>query len=626
MYSCSLRLHKAIVCNNVCEIRKLLDMYPDIINKKINNNNTPLHVAVMYRNVESVITLLDYGAKTNSYNFYTPSPLYYAIIGSKNLFKKRKYFPDIDKKINDCNTIIRALVEKGAELMGLEIAISTKNLWLVKFLIEKGINITRTGFFPEDVDYNVIDIEMCKMLLELNIDINTYICGNTLLRYAIKASNLKLIRFLLENGADIEKINEKYQDPNIVEAVEKGNIEVVEYLIDSGIDVNKSSTYSGRVAIYHAILVGNYKMVELLLRRGSNPFVLYHNSTSLIKVAVKAKKNRLKIIQLLLSYNIKLCGDNNSYLKTLLIEYSEDAYNIIIILLKNGLKITSSTLLSDYISNYTSLRIFKKLICNLGNTDMSSFLHYSATSNKVWHISRFLLRHGAKVNIRNSKGITPLFEAIDNGADKNIKLLLDYESDINDIDDEGNPMLTKVLCYNKATGKIQTKHIKAARIILPYLQKLGLKYPYLKNMNPFKQNIKIFSLDILKEIKDKSDKEIDTMKKTILREVNNGSNKITITMYDVLLERKSELLVTIIKNPIVKKKCSELEQFRRLIRNTIKRIEDRRINIHDTKKAIDEYTKRSGNVWYYLPYGIKVNILCYLSNDELISVKNAIEI
>ncbi|QRI43031.1 ankyrin repeat protein [Cheloniid poxvirus 1] len=625
MSSYNIQLHKAVIHNNVEKIRKLLESHPNIINNKI-GSNTPLNVAIMYRNVESVMVLLEYGAQTSPDNFYIPPPLYYAIVSVKNILKKKKRLRDIDKKINDCNTIIKALVEKGAELMGLEIAISIRSLWLIKFLIEKGINVGYTGFFPGEVNYNVIDIETCKTLLETNIDINTFICGDTLLRYAIRASNLPLIRFLVEHGADIERRNEKEQDPNIVEAVEKGNIEVVKYLINCGIDINKPSAYNGRLAIHHAILVGHYKMVKLLLEGGSNPFILYHDSTSLISVATQAKKNRLKIINLLLSYNVKLCGDHDSYLQTLLLDYSEDTYSIILILLDNGLKITSSSILSSYVSNYTSLRIFKRLISNVSNFDINSPLHFAVTSNKLWKISRFLLRQGAEVNAKNRYGITPLFEAVDNGSDRNIKLLLDYDADINHTDNEGNAMLVKILYHHyKISGDIQDKYMKVARIILPYLIKLELKYPHVKNYNSFKQNINLFSLDKLKKIKEKSDKEIARMKNTILREINNGYYKISVTIYDILLERKLDSLITVIKNPIVKKKCSELEPFRRLIRNSIKRIDERYVIIHNTKKGIDEYAKKYNNTWYFLPYEIKINILCYLSNKELLMIKKAVE-
>ncbi|AYP74063.1 ankyrin repeat protein [Fowlpox virus] len=581
MSSYSTQLHKAVIHNNVDKIRELLETHPNIINNKI-GNNTPLHIAIIYRNVESVMVLLEYGAQTNPPdNFYIPPPLYYAIVSVKNILKKKKRLHDTDKKINDCNTIIKALVEKGAELMGLEIAISIRSLWLIKFLIEKGINVGYTGFFPGEVNYNVIDIETCKTLLESNIDINTFICGDTLLRYAIKASNLELIRFLVEHGADIERRNEKEQDPNIIEAVEKGNLEVVRYLIDSGIDINKPSAYNCRLAIHHAILVGHYKMVKLLLERGSNPFTLYHDSTSLISVATQAKKNRLKIIKLLLS---------------------------------------------SYVSNYTSLRIFKRLMSNVSNFDINNPLHFAVTSNKLWRICKFLLRQGAEVNAKNRYGITPLFEAVDNGADKNIKLLLDYNADINHTDNEGNAMLMKILYHHyKMSGDIQDKYLKVAKIILPYLRKLELKYPHVKNYHPFKQNINLFSLDKLKKIKEKSDKELDRMKNTILREINNGYYKISVTIYDILLERKLDSLITVIRNPIVKKKCSELDPFRRLIKNSIRRIDERYVIIHNTKKGIDEYAKKYNNAWYLLPYEIKINILCYLSNKELLMIKNAVE-
>ncbi|AUD40350.1 ankyrin repeat family protein [Flamingopox virus FGPVKD09] len=611
------KLRKAIINEDVEKIKDIIEKDPHMIIKVDNNNHTLLHVAIMYRKVNAVKILLDKGDNLvyviNSFPILPP--LYCAIIGYCKLIRRNKISNSLEK-INAHKQIIEALVDKGAELMGLEIALSCKNIWLIKFLIEKGISVEYTGFFPVDINYNTIDIDTCKVLLENKININEPVCGETLVRYAIRSSNLDLLKYLVSKGADIEKRNTYEQDPNIIEAVEKGNLDVVEYLIDNGINIDTLSIYNHKPAIYHAILTGHYNMVDLLLKRGANPFVICEGYTSLISVATQAKRNRLKLINLLLKYGVRFPGDHDYYIQPILLDYSYETYNIIHILLEHGLRITSNTTLVSYVSNYTSLRIFKKLLLHVGDININNPLHFSAMSDKTWHISRFLLEYGADVNVKNRYGSTPLFEAICNCSSKNVKLFLENNADINDIDLDGDATLMKIFNYKcKLQSGLNSSHLRIARIVIPYLKVIGLKDKSVKKVHAYKQNITFFnSIKQLSLISDESDREIDRMKNTILRKNKFGND---ITMYDILLEKNMNQLVQIIKNPLIKKRCSELILFKRIVKNNIIYIENRYQKIHSANTAIEFYQYKFEDKWMILPHEIKINILCYLDDKEL---------
>lgn len=611
------KLRKAIINEDIEEIKYIIEKDPNMIVKVDNNNHTLLHIAIMYRKVNAVKVLLDKGDNLvyviNSFPILPP--LYCAIIGFCKLTRRNKINNALEK-INNHKKIIEALVDKGVELTGLEIALSCKNIWLIKFLIEKGISVEYTGFFPVGVNYNTIDIDICKVLLENKIDINKPVCGETLVRYAIRSSDLNLLKYLISKGADIEKRNKYEQDPNIIEAVEKGNLGIVEYLIDNGISIDTVSIYNHKPAIYYAILAGHYNMVDLLLRRGANPFITCEGNTSLISVATQAKRNRLKLINLLLKYGVRLPGDHDYYIQPILLDYSYETYNIIHILLEHGLRITSNTTLVSYVSNYTSLRIFKKLLPHISDININNPLHFSAMFDRTWHISRFLLEYGADVNIKNRYGSTPLFEAICNCSCKNVKLFLENNADINEVDLDGDATLMKIFNYNcRIQSGLNSVHLRIARIVIPYLKVIGLKNKHVKNVHAYKQNINFFnSVKQLRLISDESDREINRMKNTILRKNKFGND---ITMYDILLEKNMNQLVQIIKNPLIKKRCSELILFKRIVKNNIIYIENRYQKIHGANTAIEFYQYEYTDKWMILPQEIKINILCYLDNKEL---------
>jgi len=75
---------------------------------------------------------------------------------------------------------------------------------------------------------------------QLKIDIRN-LCGKngeTLLFIACQNGNLKLVKFLVELGENINKSN-RYGETPFFHACKSGNVELVEYLIKLGVDINK---------------------------------------------------------------------------------------------------------------------------------------------------------------------------------------------------------------------------------------------------------------------------------------------------------------------------------------------------------------------------------------------------
>lgn len=197
------------------------------------------------------------------------------------------------------NIIIEKFIDKDVKVLGLKRAVPLDDLWIVRYLV--GQNCVRPY---GTLNYNRISLRICQEILNKGIDINQSICGQTLTHGAIKSSNLELLKFLVEHGADLElRCTSEY---NIITAAEKGNICVMQYLLDQGINIDQVSVYDNKPAIYYAVVKGNHKMVKLLLERKANTTLGKYDS--LLWTAAQITKNRLKIMNLLLQYGATLTG------------------------------------------------------------------------------------------------------------------------------------------------------------------------------------------------------------------------------------------------------------------------------------------------------------------------------
>jgi len=93
----------------------------------------------------------------------------------------------------------------------------------------------------EDIIYagDSIDIEMVKEYIESGNDINGKFgdLQETLLHFAARDGQIRIIRYLVENGANIDE-EDIYRDTPLRNAVFAGYGNVIRYLLDNGSDKN----------------------------------------------------------------------------------------------------------------------------------------------------------------------------------------------------------------------------------------------------------------------------------------------------------------------------------------------------------------------------------------------------
>lgn len=114
-------------------------------------------------------------------------------------------------------------------------------------------------------------------------DVNAELPGDTdspLMAAAEHADQLDLMKLLITAGADVNKRNSDMDTPLLV-ACYAENIEAVKLLVEHGADVNAAELY-GVTSLMEAVTENQVEVIEILLKAGANPNIMdIYNSTAL---------------------------------------------------------------------------------------------------------------------------------------------------------------------------------------------------------------------------------------------------------------------------------------------------------------------------------------------------------
>jgi len=114
------------------------------------------------------------------------------------------------------------------------------------------------------------DINVVKDLLKSGVDIDAkYKYDKTLLHQAAKKNWLDIVKYLVENGANIEAIDKSDGNTPLHEAVVKNNICVVKYLVESGANLNAMSIMHN-TPLHRAAYWNHMEIAKYLLECGAD--------------------------------------------------------------------------------------------------------------------------------------------------------------------------------------------------------------------------------------------------------------------------------------------------------------------------------------------------------------------
>lgn len=221
-------LHLAARLGHLTTINYLLDEYtPSMVDIKNKDDKTPLHDAAQFTQLDSVLRLCCYGADVNALRRGDWTPLMLACT---------KIQPgisfDIAKKLVNCGAVINMQNKDGwscVHLLAREGGVDVFN-----YLLTCGLNVnvkTKNGRTALHIAalHGQKDI-VIKLIYHIDLNCKDG-CGNTPLHEAILGQHIKLARFLVATGANIQARNNS--DFNVLHlAASQDNVKVLDYVLN----------------------------------------------------------------------------------------------------------------------------------------------------------------------------------------------------------------------------------------------------------------------------------------------------------------------------------------------------------------------------------------------------------
>ena len=297
--------------------------------------------------------------------------------------------------------VVEYLVKNGADdenmSNGIIEASQYGRLDVLKYLIENGADatakmsgsdnetyleyaISRSSDHPEVIKYleslNVSSVSNNKNVQVAQID-NAIKCDDIYM--SAKNGNLKCVQQNISNGVDV---NIKTEDSDmmgntpLMTASFYGHIEIVKYLIDEGADVNASRLYGNITALNEASQRGHDKIVQLLIKHGAI-------DSSLIDASAVGDLEKVsKLIEQGSDINQRAYRGTTALLKA----SSNGHLEIVKLLIKSGAKVNTQDMYGQtalMLSSYDGhLDIVKLLVDSGADIDLKSGMSDSSLSGE----------------------------------------------------------------------------------------------------------------------------------------------------------------------------------------------------------------------------------------------------
>jgi len=302
---------------------------------KTDEMHTALMEASMDGHVEVARLLLDSGAQVNMPTDSFESPLTLAACGGHvdlamlliergaNIeeVNDEGYTPLMEAAREGHDEMVSLLLTQGANInaqteetqeTALTLACCGGFLEVADYLIKHGADIELGASTPLMEAAQEGHLDLVKFLLENKADVHAQTqTGDTALTYACENGHTDVAEVLLYFGAELEHLSEGGRTP-LMKACRAGHICTVKFLIQKGADVNRQTTNNDHTPLSLACAGGHQQVVELLLAHCADPFhKLKDNSTMLIEAA---KGGHTGVVQLLLDYPTSIPQPQNQSL------------------------------------------------------------------------------------------------------------------------------------------------------------------------------------------------------------------------------------------------------------------------------------------------------------------------
>lgn len=325
-----------------------------------------------------------------------------------------------------CTTYVQSIGLDGlADLSSLHVAALSGFLSLLEYLLEHERlseieKIDSWGFRPFYWACQNGDIYVVQWLVKAGADVNARRHdGNfTALGIAASQSHGDIVRYLLEQGAEVDVQDQDYGTPLYI-AAENGCLPVLRQLLEHQANVNLTGGLHRRplnVAAYY----GHLEVVQLLLQKDIevDPEEEYRYGSAL---GAAARKGHHDIVRLLLGKGWKVNRKIKIYGSALVAAATYGHVEVVQALLENNLDITSREQALEIASKNGRTDVVKALLEQSNYLrHQKAFLH--AASYGRDDVLELLQKRGTNQDILN----TALYEASDHEHESTVGLLIKF--------------------------------------------------------------------------------------------------------------------------------------------------------------------------------------------------------
>jgi len=226
------------------------------------------------------------------------------------------------------------------------------------------------------------------------------------LHFAVQEHQAERVKEMLRTGADVNTRDRRGATPLMV-AARWGHNDLIQLLIEAGAKVDAKDRaspveYGRRTALYHACMLGRISTVRLLLGNGADPDSITQGGHTPLSDVITIGGNK-DIIRLLLEHGANPDGPEKCFEPPVVAAAGRSDLGLLTELLKRGADPNRTGSLGELALGYTS-----SVVC-----------------------ARLLLQYGARVNLRNAEGHTPLFRNLVIGRLGLLKCYIEAGADVN---------------------------------------------------------------------------------------------------------------------------------------------------------------------------------------------------